>query len=578
MTASPQATILRNDQSLSTESNRSSQPLLEQISSSKETNDENNDVIVDADPIDTVKDFVLVVPRKLTKHAQEILYLRKAIPMSWHLEGRFGSRTFRVDDLHMGIPVLDKVLFFETVDRFPDLREFIGLPNVMLRHQKFVEPPKHRTKEMPCIDARHHPERAPEGFDLDVALEEARKISLHPTRSKPLFTYAELFAGMGGFGVALDALGGRCIFCSEIEKHLREVYHHNFVTIPNRAMAAASDLIDVTIHGDICKVPDSAFPKSLDLLVAGFPCQPFSALGEQPGFDCPKSGNLFLEIVRCLRVSKPKAFLLENVPGLLTMAETYTTIIKALEAAGYDVSTEVVAARGLTATGRKRLFFVGLRRQRDAEQPELTHCSAHNGHREYQFPFIPDLQLKSRDVIDYDELTVEEIDILRLSEEMFQQLLDSGRWRTSSLAWPNKILETMTSHYGNAVGRGESQLVPCRAPLNPRRFSVRECSRIMGFPASYEFMPPYHLQTPMGYCKMIYRMVGNAVCPPLVAALAGSVLDCTDIELPQSPDGTNDWVVRGRLVAIALAKAATRAQPAPVPRGCLTPIEYSYYS
>jgi C-5 cytosine-specific DNA methylase len=127
---------------------------------------------------------------------------------------------------------------------------------------------------------------------------------------------------------------------------------------------------------------------------------------------------------------------------------------------------------------------------------------------------------------------------------------------------------------GNAVGRGESQLVPSRAPHNPRRFTMRECARIMGFPSSYEFMPPYDLQTPMGYRKMNYRMIGNAVCPPLIAALAGSILDCIDIALPQSSRKNRDWETEGRIVAIALAKATTKSQPAPVPRGCLLPTEY----
>lgn len=78
----------------------------------------------------------------------------------------------------------------------------------------------------------------------------------------------------------------------------------------------------------------------------------------------------------------------------------------------------------------------------------------------------------------------------------------------------------------------------------------------------------------MGYRKMNYRMVGNAVVPPLIAALAGSVLDCTDIALPLSPGEVNDWVKQGRLVAVALSMASARQHPAQVPRGCLLPTEY----
>jgi DNA-cytosine methyltransferase len=457
MTVPIRKASLDNEYVLDTEECRVSKPTLDQNRITPiETDD--NDEVVPASPEDFSKDYVLVVPKKLTKYAQNILFARKALPMSWNLEGRFGSRTFRVDNARMGVPVLEKKLFRELAQRFPDLQELIELPEVQLRYQTFVQAPQHRIKELPYIDARHRPERAPPDFDLDFAMAEAAKLKLdNSPQRKPVFTYAELFAGMGGFGVALDVLGGRCVFCSELEKHLREIYHHNFVVVPNRTRPA-SDHIDIPIYGDIHQVPDSAFPQSLDLLVGGFPCQPFSALGEQPGFDCPKSGNLFLEIVRCLKVSKPKAFLLENVPGLLTMTETYNTIVQALEEVGYNVQTEVIAARGLTATGRKRLFFVGLRR--DTEQPQNADdgTATDNRQQEYQFPFIPDLQLKARDVIDYDEVPTEEMELLRLSDETFQQLLNCGRWRTHSLAWPNKTLDTMTSHYGKYDTETESPI------------------------------------------------------------------------------------------------------------------------
>jgi len=289
--------------------------------------------------------------------------------------------------------------------------------------------------------------------------------------------------------------------------HLRKLYHHNFVTLPNAVEKkidvdeAKSSDIDIPIHGDIYQVPDTSFPSStsLDLLVGGFPCQPFTALGQQPGLNCPKAGNLFLEIVRVLRVSKPKAFLLENVPGLLRMDETFKIILNALEDEGYDVTSEVCSARGLTATGRKRLFLVGLRRVEseddDERRPEKQ--------QKFEFPFVPDLNLTFRDVLDYDNLPPEELDILRLSDSTFDQLLNNKRWRPSRLAWPNIKGDTLTSHYGNAVGRGESQLVPCKAPHPPRRLSIREMARMMGFPNSYKFLPQRPRQSPMAYRKEV---------------------------------------------------------------------------
>ena len=295
------------------------------------------------------------------------------------------------------------------------------------------------------------------------------------------------------------------VFDMSIE-HLRKLYHHNFVTLPNEFKKRSGNKPEsgdneIPIYGDIYQVPDTSFPvdsPSLDLLVGGFPCQPFSALGQQPGFNCPKAGNLFLEIVRILRVSKPKAFLLENVPGLAGMDETFKTIISALEDEGYDVTFEVCSARGLTVTGRKRLFLVGLR---CAESGDATRrCPKPE---KFEFPFVPDLGLMFQDILDYDNIPSEELDILRLGNDTFDQLLNNKRWRPSRLAWPNTKGDTLTSHYGNSVGRGESQLVPCKAPHPPRRFSVREMARMMGFPNSYEFLPPRSRQSPMTYRKEV---------------------------------------------------------------------------
>ena len=138
------------------------------------------------------------------------------------------------------------------------------------------------------------------------------------------FTFAELFAGIGGFRVGLESLGGRCVFSSEIEPFTRELYTRNFGDVP---------------AGDIQEVQGVSVPAH-DLLVAGFPCQPFSALGDQPGFEDSK-GLLFREIVRILRSTRTPMFLLENVPGLAQCDEgkALRAIRDELRRAGYEVGT-----------------------------------------------------------------------------------------------------------------------------------------------------------------------------------------------------------------------------------------------
>ena len=224
---------------------------------------------------------VLVVPKRLTKTAQNIVFSRRASPMAYHLEGRWGSRTFQVDSNHMGLPILEKGLFLDLASRYEDLHGLLQMPGVEQRDMPYVQPPKHRARESPYFDATIHPERAPIDFHLEDEVEKAKHIRQSTRHEQPVFTYAELFAGSGGFGVALDALGGRCLFCSELEEHLQAVYKHNFVTIPNQQQqnhhpcetcagsASAGTMFDIPIYGDICQVPDSAFPKTLDLLVAG---------------------------------------------------------------------------------------------------------------------------------------------------------------------------------------------------------------------------------------------------------------------------------------------------------------------
>lgn len=508
------------------------------------------------------KEHVLHLPARLTKSAYQTLLNCRVFPRQWHLEGRFGSRTHAVDGERYlrGIPVLyDAKRMHELAQTSPELTELLGTDGVSIVEKDFVH--NHRAKlDIPEVDARIHPELEPEGF----VLPDISPICLDKGQCKcnnDAFTYAELFGGIGGFGVALDRLGGRCVFYSEIDERCRESYALNFDT--------QSDCM----HGDIYKVPDDAFPKDLDLLVAGFPCQPFSTLGEQPGFDCDKGrGLLYLQIVRALRLSKPKAFLFENVQGLAGMEDTLNAIVKAFCEAGYRVAFEVCSARGLTATSRKRLFFVGIRKdlaKEDAAKSQSEPSSPFEASF-YHFPFVPDLKLCSHDILDYDSLPTSELEVLRLSQSTWDQLSQHKRWKPADLAWPNTQCDTLTSHYGNAVGRGESQLVPSHAPHPPRRFSVRECARIMGFPNTYNFCDIRSGQGEMAHRKEGYRMVGNAVCPPLMAALAGSVLEVAGISMGEDSSSLDaNWTVKGRQVAVDLARAALRPEPVPLPAGCL---------
>ena len=160
--------------------------------------------------------------------------------------------------------------------------------------------------------------------------------------------FIDLFAGLGGFHLALKGLGNTCVFSSEIDPVLRDVYESNFGMRP---------------HGDIISVPISDIPEH-DILCAGSPCQPFSKAGEQQGLDCPKWGNLLGHVLKIVRVRKPRFLLLENVPNLKrhNSGETWLDLERQFEKAGYKLASAYLSPHqfGIPQI-RERLFIVGSR-------------------------------------------------------------------------------------------------------------------------------------------------------------------------------------------------------------------------
>jgi DNA (cytosine-5)-methyltransferase 1 len=160
--------------------------------------------------------------------------------------------------------------------------------------------------------------------------------------------FIDLFAGLGGFHVALERLGHTCVFASELDTNLQDLYEKNYGMRP---------------HGDIRAVPVESIPRH-EILCAGSPCQPFSKAGEQQGFECPKWGDLFEFVLRVLRHHKPKYILLENVPNLErhSKGETWAELKKGLEDAGYVISTNHLSPHqyGIPQI-RERVFIVGCR-------------------------------------------------------------------------------------------------------------------------------------------------------------------------------------------------------------------------
>jgi DNA (cytosine-5)-methyltransferase 1 len=181
-----------------------------------------------------------------------------------------------------------------------------------------------------------------------------REIVFHkipfPTPKKAIFKFIDLFAGIGGFRIAMQNLGGECVFTSEIDKHAQKTYQTNFGDMP---------------HGDITKIDEKDIPNH-HILCAGFPCQAFSIAGRRGGFNDIR-GTLFFDVARIIKEKQPKAFFLENVKGLMSheKGQTLATILNVLrEDLGYFVpKPEIINAKNFgVPQNRERIFIVGFHR------------------------------------------------------------------------------------------------------------------------------------------------------------------------------------------------------------------------
>jgi len=312
--------------------------------------------------------------------------------------------------------------------------------------------------------------------------------------TKPSFTFIDLFAGIGGTRLAFEKAGGECVFSSEWNKFSQQTYEKNFGEIPD---------------GDITKIKASGVPDH-DILVGGFPCQPFSIagvsskkhLGRPHGFKDLTQGTLFFDIARIIKAKKPKAFLLENVKNLQghDKQKTFKVILKVLrEKLGYDVHYKVIDASNVVPQHRERIFIVGFNTPMQFEFPELAN----------KRPKLADILEKKVD----RKYTLTDGTWNSLQRHM-QRHRAKGNGFGYNIADRNGIAKTLSARY---YKDGAEILIPQGANKNPRRLTPRECARLMGFPEKFK-IPVSDNQA--------YRQFGNAVVVPVVGAIANEVASC----------------------------------------------------
>lgn len=329
-------------------------------------------------------------------------------------------------------------------------------------------------------------------------------------KNKGDFTFIDLFAGIGGMRLGFESIGGECIFTSEWDKYSQKTYMANF-----------SDHHPVV--GDITKVEVDLIPQH-DVLLAGFPCQPFSlagvskknSLGRAHGFECNTQGTLFFDVERIIAAKQPKAFLLENVKNLKSHdgGKTFAVIMHTLqEKLGYNVYSMVIDANGFVPQHRERIFIIGFK--------ENVSFSWEGLHRPRKGSVVMSDILHPQDGSELEEnpFTVgkkaEVSPVFSLTDRLWEYLQnykrkheEKGNGFGFGLITENDTARTLSARYHKD---GSEILIYQGADKNPRRLTPRECARLMGYSDKFK-IPVSNTQA--------YRQFGNSVVVPVVQEIA----------------------------------------------------------
>ena len=369
-------------------------------------------------------------------------------------------------------------------------------------------------KEEIICNIREFLERKKENKNEEITDEYVTKVAESPTEynlfsdffnvpfldpEEPKFTFIDLFAGMGGFRLAMQAQGGKCVFSSEWNKYAQKTYLANFGEMP---------------FGDITKTATKSYiPERFDVLCAGFPCQPFSiagvskkkSLGRETGFKDKTQGTLFFDVADIISRHRPKAFFLENVKNLMShdKGNTFKVIKGTLEELRYSLHCLVMDGQGYVPQHRERIMIVGF--DRDVF------------HGEEQFVF-PEQKQKTKSIKDILDPDIDEK--YTLSDKLWNYLQNyaekhraKGNGFGFGLVDLDGISRTLSARY---YKDGSEILIPQNGGKNPRRLSPRECARLMGYPDEYRLNQVSDVQA--------YRQCGNSVVVPLITAVSEQLI------------------------------------------------------
>ena len=324
-----------------------------------------------------------------------------------------------------------------------------------------------------------------------------------PAPKNPKFTFIDLFAGIGGFRIAMQNHGGKCVYSSEWNKFAQQTYLANFGEIP---------------FGDITKEKTKSYiPKQFDILCAGFPCQPFSiagvskknSLGRETGFKDKTQGTLFFDVADIICKHRPKAFYLENVKNLTSHdnGNTFRIIRETLEELDYSIHYQVMDGQTYVPQHRERIMIVGFDNK------------VFKGKEQFVFPEQHEATLTVKDILDpvVDEKYTLSDKLWTYLQNYAEKHKAKGNGFGFGLVNLNGITRTLSARY---YKDGSEILIPQSNGKNPRRLSPRECARLMGYPDSYIINAVSDVQA--------YRQCGNSVIVPLITAVAEQIIKTID--------------------------------------------------
>lgn len=315
----------------------------------------------------------------------------------------------------------------------------------------------------------------------------------------PKFTFIDLFAGIGGFRIAMQAHQGECVFSSEWDKYAQRTYYANFGEIP---------------FGDITKDETKRWiPENFDILCGGFPCQPFSiagvskkiSLGRSHGFDDEKQGNLFSHIADILENHRPKAYFLENVKNLVShdKGNTFKAIKEKLESLNYSFHWKVMNGKIFVPQNRERTFMVGFDK------------NIYKGQEKFKFPELISSNKKFKDILEtkkVDKKYTLSNHLWKYLQDYAQKHKEKGNGFGFGLTDLNGISRTMSARY---YKDGSEILIP-QKDNNPRRLTEREAANLQGYPDHYIINAVSMNQS--------YKQFGNSVVVPLIEAIGENII------------------------------------------------------